>query len=91
MVMRLGEIDGGQHRHRARRVLGGGNVDVLDLGEGMRRAHEISRQHALRLDVVAEAPGAAQQRVVFDAPGPCGRAGWAGGGRFHDDTPAEKF
>ena len=76
MVMRLGEIGGGQHRHHARRILGGRNVDVLDIGEGVRRAHEASRQRTLRFDVVAETPGAAQQRVVFDAPGPGLGFGW---------------
>ena len=88
MVMRLREIGGGEHRHHAGRVLGGGNVDALDIGEGVRRAHETGRQRAFRLDVVAEAPGPAQQRVIFDAPGP--GLGF-GGGRFHCGAPAGKF
>ena len=68
--MRRGEIGGGQHCDNARRALGGSHVDVLDLGEGVRRAHEIGRQRAVRLDVVAEAALPAQQRVVLDAAGP---------------------
>ena len=85
MIMRRGEIGGGQHRDHARRALGGRDIDVLDAGEGVRRAHEVCRQRAFRLDVVAEAPLPAQQRVVLDAPGP-GSA--TCGIRWHCDTPA---
>ena len=90
MIMRLCQIGGGQHRHHAGRALGGCHVDVLDFGEGVRRAHEIGGQCARGLAVIAETPGAAQQRVVFDAPGPCGWAGLASGSQFHDDTPAAR-
>ena len=54
MIMRLGQICGGQHRRHARRALGGCNVDVLDSGEGVRRAHEIGGQGTRGLAVVAD-------------------------------------
>ena len=89
MIMRRGQVGGGQHRRYARRALGSRDVDVFDGGESVRRAHEIGRQGAFRLDVVAEAATSAQQRVILDTAGPFGWAGLASGSRFHCGTPAE--
>ena len=87
MIMRGFEVSSGEncghalHRFRRRRV------DANDPGEGMRRAHEIGRQRAVRLDVIAIAALPAQQRVILDAAGPVGKIGGASNGRLgHGDS-----
>ena len=70
MVMRVIEIGGREHCNNPGRALGSRDVDPHDLGEGMRRAHEIGSERIVRFDVVAEAAAAAQQGVIFHTPLP---------------------
>src|SRR5262245_39647604 len=70
MIMRIAEVSRGQHCNDAGCRFGGGNVDARDLGEGMRRTHEVSGKRAVRSDVVAKPALSAQQGVIFDTPVP---------------------
>ena len=89
------ELLGGDHRHDALDRGGRGDVDVLDLGVGVRRAHEVAEQHARQLDVVDVASLALDEARVLDALAGGADALQAfpalggGGGCFaHLDSPA---
>ena len=70
VVVLGGKVGGREHRQHPLHLLGFRRVDVLDLGKAVRRTDELREQRALRLDVVAEAAGPAQQRIVLDAAMP---------------------
>src|SRR5262245_50970274 len=70
LVMRVTEISRGPPPNDARRSFGRGNINARNLGEGMRRTHEVSGKRAVGSDVVAETALSAQQGIVFDTSFP---------------------
>ena len=90
MVVRAGEIGGGEDRDHAGRGFRVRRIDALDIGEAVRRAHEIRGERAVRLHVIAKAALPAQQRVVLDTAGPCGIAGFARACCVHEKLHLEK-
>ena len=62
----LDPVLAGQHAEHARRGLGLGRVDRLDLGVGVRRAQHMPERHARQHDVVDILAAAAQQPRILE-------------------------
>ena len=60
------DVGAGQHQQHAGRGLGLGDVDLLDLGVGVRRQHVAGVQHAGQHDVVDVAALPCQKALVLD-------------------------
>ena len=60
------DVGAGQHQQHAGRGLGLGDVDLLDLGVGVRRQHVAGVQHAGQHDVVDVTALPRQEALVLD-------------------------
>ena len=80
----VGDVLAGEDLDDARHRLGGRDVDALDPGMGVRRAHEVGMRGPRERQVVDVAAGAGQEALVFLPLDPGANSGLRG----HGYTPA---